>query len=200
MEVVGAPATGKTQLCFSALTAASKIPESVAIFVDVGCSFDGQRIMAIAAARGLGEQELERIQVLHARDVPSLLDALDSIAATYAVCPRLVVLDSVGMLVAGLSGARGVNMAAHLTRALRTLVVDHACAILMTSPTGLSNRGPLWSAWALAANTRVLFERPIDVFIPPYFDVEMIYQFLSHIPAARCSKCSSMSQCLTENA
>jgi len=96
-EVFGAPSTGKTQLCLSAV-ALCALSGGKVVYVDTAGDLCLQRLLQVAEARGCSkekaEEALERVMVAKAWDPIQMLATVEQIGE---VQPDLVVLDNLSI-------------------------------------------------------------------------------------------------------
>ena len=162
-ELIGAPATGKTQLCLLACAArAAAANGGAAFYLDSGGAFCAERVykLLVARAPGLSRHDCksrleERVRVAVATRSTELLAKLDELDLQLASTAdagvrrpdddagwlralRLLVVDSpFGIILGEHEGADGTQTAAvpqaRLQRRLRELAARHRLAVLVTN-------------------------------------------------------------------
>lgn len=173
-ELVGPSASGKTQLCHQ-LATTSVLQEGVkVVYIDSSHSFDPQRILQIAGI-GQGEEAaaklLERIEVFKAFDTSTLMTILTQVVErlensfdTLTPPVRVVIIDSLGALLAPIVGGRtsaGHAMLSAVSRMMKVIASDHHVAFVVTNHTVSSAKGTrqtkpaLGLSWTYVADTRV---------------------------------------------
>ncbi|KAI4533040.1 hypothetical protein MJG53_021020, partial [Ovis ammon polii x Ovis aries] len=116
-EIVGAPGSGKTQVCLCvAANVAHGLQQNV-LYIDSNGGLTASRILQLLQARTLDEEEqagaLQRIQVVRAFDIFQMLGALQDLRGAVSQQVRsssgtlkVVVVDSVAAVVAPLLGGQ----------------------------------------------------------------------------------------------
>jgi RecA/RadA recombinase len=131
-EFVGAPQTGKTQLCLYAACAAALGGFQVAFF-DTCNSLAVERLAEVMRLLGGDVQALGRIRVVKVFDAPTFLASLDSLFAPPDARLRLVVLDSAVALLQPLGGGPGDSLGSAVAGWVSSLA-SHARARLTRAP------------------------------------------------------------------
>ncbi|KYO32544.1 DNA repair RAD51-like protein 4 isoform B [Alligator mississippiensis] len=148
MELMGAPGSGKTQVCLSIAASVSHSLKQNVLFIDSTGGFTASRLLQLVQFRTEEEEEqveaLQRIQVAHVFDIYKMLAALQELRhcmSQQVVCSggpvKLLVVDSVSAVVCPLFGGRqseGLALMMQLARELKTLAREFGLA---TVPTGI---------------------------------------------------------------
>ncbi|XP_047923944.2 DNA repair protein RAD51 homolog 4 isoform X1 [Anser cygnoides] len=185
-ELMGAPGSGKTQVCLSIAASVSLGLKQHVLFLDSTGGFTASRLYQILQAQAEDEEEqavgdtalsqleaLQRIQVARVFDVYEMLSALqevrDRLSQQAVSCTgplKTVVIDSVSAVIHPLLGGRqseGLAIMMQLARELKMLAKEFSLAVVVTnqvtrdSSTGLL-KPALGRSWSFVPSTRVLLE------------------------------------------
>ncbi|NXE82221.1 RA51D protein, partial [Cochlearius cochlearius] len=175
-ELMGAPGSGKTQVCLGIAASVSLGLKQHVLFLDSTAGFTASRLYQMLQARTEDEEEqaaLERIQVVRVFDIYEMLSALQELRdrlSQQVVSPmgplKIVVIDSVSAVIYPLLGGKqseGLAIMMQLARELKTLAREFSLAVVVTNQvTRDSSTGPLKPAlgrsWSFVPSTRVLLE------------------------------------------
>ncbi|XP_027754408.1 DNA repair protein RAD51 homolog 4 [Empidonax traillii] len=176
-ELMGAPGSGKTQVCLGIAATVSLGLKQHVVFLDSTGGFTASRLYQMLQAQTEDEEEqleaLQRIQVVRVFDVYELLSALHELRdrlsqqVVSSTGPlKIVVIDSVSAVIYPLLGGRqseGLAIMMQLSRELKTLAREFSLAVVVTNQvTRDSSTGPLKPAlgrsWSFVPSTRVLLE------------------------------------------
>ncbi|NXQ45909.1 RA51D protein, partial [Catharus fuscescens] len=172
-ELMGAPGSGKTQVCLGIAASVSLGLKQHVLFLDSTGGFTASRLYQMLQAQTEDEEEqarqvlgrlrlsfvlqleaLQRIQVVRVFNIYELLSALQELRdrlsqqVVSSVGPlKLVVLDSVSAVIYPLLGGRqseGLALMMQLSRELKTLAREFSLAVVVTNQvTRDSSTGPL---------------------------------------------------------
>ncbi|NXS53392.1 RA51D protein, partial [Brachypteracias leptosomus] len=175
-ELMGAPSSGKTQVCLGIAASVSLGLKQHVLFLDSTGGFTASRLYQMLQAQAEDKEEqaaLQRVQVVrvfHTYEVLGALQELRERLCQQVMSPtgplRIVVLDSVSAVVHPLLGGRhseGLAIMMQLARELKTLAREFSLAFVVTNQvTRDSSSGPLKPAlgrsWSFVPSTRVLLE------------------------------------------
>ncbi|XP_017684405.1 PREDICTED: DNA repair protein RAD51 homolog 4 isoform X1 [Lepidothrix coronata] len=176
-ELMGAPGSGKTQVCLGIAASVSLSLKQHVLFLDSTGGFIASRLYQMLQAQTEDEEEqleaLQRIQVARVFDVYEVLSALQELRdrlsqqVMSSTGPlKIVVIDSVSAVIYPLLGGRqseGLAIMMQLSRELKTLAREFSLAVVVTNQvTRDSSTGPLKPAlgrsWSFVPSTRVLLE------------------------------------------
>ncbi|XP_005899746.2 DNA repair protein RAD51 homolog 4 isoform X2 [Bos mutus] len=176
-EIVGAPGSGKTQVCLCVAAHVAYGLQQNVLYIDSNGGLTASRILQLLQARTPDEEEqagaLQRIQVVRAFDIFQMLDVLQDLrgAVSQQVSSssgtlKVVVVDSVAAVVAPLLGGQqreGLALMMQLARELKTLARDLSVAVLVTNHmTRDRDSGQLKPAlgrsWSFVPSTRLLLD------------------------------------------
>ncbi|NWW16037.1 RA51D protein, partial [Falcunculus frontatus] len=175
-ELMGAPGSGKTQVCLGIAASVSLGLKQHVLFLDSTGGFTASRLYQMLRAQTEDEEEqaaLQRVQVVRVFSIYELLSALQELRdrlsqqVVSSVGPlKMVVLDSVSAVIYPLLGGRqseGLALMMQLSRELKTLAREFSLAVVVTNQvTRDSSSGPLKPAlgrsWSFVPSTRVLLE------------------------------------------
>ncbi|NWS10738.1 RA51D protein, partial [Pachyramphus minor] len=183
-ELMGAPGSGKTQVCLGIAASVSLGLKQQVLFLDSTGGFIASRLYQMlraqtedeeeqASSSGAGRSALQRIQVVRVFDVYELLRALQELRdrlsqqVVSSTGPlKIVVIDSVSAVIYPLLGGRqseGLAIMMQLSRELKTLAREFSLAVVVTNQvTRDGSTGPLKPAlgrsWSFVPSTRVLLE------------------------------------------
>ncbi|XP_027520331.1 DNA repair protein RAD51 homolog 4 isoform X1 [Corapipo altera] len=176
-ELMGAPGSGKTQVCLGIAASVSLGLRQHVLFLDSTGGFIASRLYQMLQAQTEDEEEqleaLQRIQVVRVFDVYEMLSALQELRdhlsqqVVSSTGPlKIVVIDSVSAVIYPLLGGRqseGLAIMMQLSRELKTLAREFSLAVVVTNQvTRDSSTGPLKPAlgrsWSFVPSTRVLLE------------------------------------------
>ncbi|NXN32765.1 RA51D protein, partial [Nycticryphes semicollaris] len=176
MELMGAPGSGKTQVCLGMAATVSLSLKQHLLFLDSTGGFTASRLYQILRAWAEAEEEqaaLQRIQVVRVFNIYEMLRALQELRdrlsqqIVSSMGPlKMVVIDSVSAVVYPLLGGKqseGLAIMMQLARELKTLAKDFSLAVVVTNQvTRDSSTGALKPAlgrsWSFVPSTRVLLE------------------------------------------
>ncbi|XP_014128216.2 DNA repair protein RAD51 homolog 4 isoform X3 [Zonotrichia albicollis] len=177
MELMGAPGTGKTQVCLGIAASVSLGLKQHVLFLDSTGGFTASRLYQMLQAHTEDEEEqleaLQRVQVQRVFNIYEVLRALQELRdhlsqqVLSSVGPlKVVVLDSVSAVIYPLLGGRqseGLALMMQLSRELKTLAREFSLAVVVTNQvTRDSSSGSLKPAlgrsWSFVPSTRVLLE------------------------------------------
>ncbi|NXV95177.1 RA51D protein, partial [Calonectris borealis] len=176
-ELMGAPGSGKTQVCLGIAASVSLSLKQHVVFLDSTGGFTASRVYQMLRARAEDEEEqaaLQRIQVVRVFDIYEMLSALQELRdrlsqqVVSSMGPlKIVVIDSVSAVIYPLLGGKqseGLAIMMQLARELKTLAREFSLAVVVTNQvTRDSSTGPLKPAlgrsWSFVPSTRVLLER-----------------------------------------
>ncbi|OPJ78710.1 DNA repair RAD51-like protein 4 [Patagioenas fasciata monilis] len=176
-ELMGAPGSGKTQVCLGIAASVSLGLKQHVLFLDSTGGFTASRLYQILRARAEDEEEqleaLQRIQVIRAFDIYEVLSALQDLRdrlsqqVMSSMGPlKVVVVDSVSAVIYPLLGGKqseGLAIMMQLAKELKTLAREFSLAVVVTnqvtrdSSTGLL-KPALGRSWSFVPSTRVLLE------------------------------------------
>ncbi|NWR04180.1 RA51D protein, partial [Paradoxornis webbianus] len=172
-ELMGAPGSGKTQVCLGIAASVSLGLKQHVLFLDSTGGFTASRLYQMLQARTEDEEEqarqvlgrlrlcsvlqleaLQRIQVVRVFNIYELLRALQELRdrlsqqVVSSMGPlKMVLLDSVSAVIYPLLGGRqseGLALMMHLSRELKTLAREFSLAVVVTNQvTRDSSSGPL---------------------------------------------------------
>ncbi|MXQ84517.1 hypothetical protein E5288_WYG020677 [Bos mutus] len=176
-EIVGAPGSGKTQVCLCVAAHVAYGLQQNVLYIDSNGGLTASRILQLLQARTPDEEEqagaLQRIQVVRAFDIFQMLDVLQDLRGTVSQqvssssgTLKVVVVDSVAAVVAPLLGGQqreGLALMMQLARELKTLARDLSVAVLVTNHmTRDRDSGQLKPAlgrsWSFVPSTRLLLD------------------------------------------
>uniref|UniRef100_A0A8C5T0F1 DNA repair protein RAD51 homolog 4 n=1 Tax=Malurus cyaneus samueli TaxID=2593467 RepID=A0A8C5T0F1_9PASS len=179
-ELMGAPGSGKTQVCLGIAASVSLGLKQHVLFLDSTGGFTASRLYQMLRAQTEDEEEqasfpgaLQRIQVVRVFNIYELLSALQELRdrlsqqVVSSVGPlKLVVLDSVSAVIYPLLGGRqseGLALMMQLSKELKTLAREFSLAVVVTNQvTRDGSTGPLKPAlgrsWSFVPSTRLLLE------------------------------------------
>ncbi|NWV72407.1 RA51D protein, partial [Malurus elegans] len=175
-ELMGAPGSGKTQVCLGIAASVSLGLKQHVLFLDSTGGFTASRLYQMLRAQTEDEEEqaaLQRIQVVRVFNIYELLSALQELRdrlsqqVVSSVGPlKMVVLDSVSSVIYPLLGGRqseGLALMMQLSKELKTLAREFSLAVVVTNQvTRDGSTGPLKPAlgrsWSFVPSTRVLLE------------------------------------------
>ncbi|XP_068766102.1 DNA repair protein RAD51 homolog 4 isoform X1 [Struthio camelus] len=183
-ELMGAPGSGKTQVCLSIAASVSLGLKQHVLFLDSTGGFTASRLYQMLRARAEEEEEqleaLQRVQVARVFDVYEMLGALQELRDSLSqqvmssMGPlKVVLIDSISAVIYPLLGGKqseeilhpppGLALMMQLARELKTLAREFSLTIVMTNQvTRDSSTGPLKPAlgrsWSFVPSTRVLLE------------------------------------------
>ncbi|NXS76687.1 RA51D protein, partial [Pandion haliaetus] len=175
-ELMGAPGSGKTQVCLGIAASVSLGLKQHVLFLDSTGGFTASRLYQMLRARAEdGEEQaaLQRIQVVRVFNIYEMLSALQELRdrlsqqVVSSMGPlKIVVIDSVSAVIYPLLGGKhseGLAIMMQLARELKTLAREFSLAVVVTNQvTRDSSTGPLKPAlgrsWSFVPSTRVLLE------------------------------------------
>ncbi|XP_010085771.1 PREDICTED: DNA repair protein RAD51 homolog 4, partial [Pterocles gutturalis] len=176
-ELMGAPGSGKTQVCLGIAASVSLGLKQHILFLDSTGGFTASRLFQMLRSQAEDEEEqleaLQRTQVVRAFDIFAMLRALQELRDRLSqqdvssVGPlKVVVIDSVSAVVYPLLGGRqseGLAIMMQLARELKALAREFSLAVVVTNQvTRDSSTSPLKPAlgrsWSFVPSTRVLLE------------------------------------------
>jgi len=185
-EIVGSAGVGKSQICMGiAMFTAMETKKNV-LYIDTGGSLSATRIKDMLQEwnASLDDQEvytiLSRISVIHAFDVFSVLEALESVRQRMhnqgdddnhdsVRDLRMIIVDSVAGVISPILGGQqihGHSLMVNLSRTLKALAVEHSVAVVITnnvvtdsSKSAFSTKPALGPTWAHVPNTRLFIRK-----------------------------------------
>ncbi|NWR64027.1 RA51D protein, partial [Bucorvus abyssinicus] len=181
-ELMGAPGSGKTQVCLGIAASVSLSLKQHVLFLDSTGGFTASRLYQMLRAQAEDKEEqasspgagaLQRIQVVRVFDIYEMLSALRELRdrlsqqVESSMGPlKIVVIDSVSAVIYPLLGGKqseGLAIMMQLARELKTLAREFSLAVVVTNQvTRDSGPGPLKPAlgrsWSFVPSTRVLLE------------------------------------------
>ncbi|NXU53674.1 RA51D protein, partial [Turnix velox] len=176
LELMGAPGSGKTQVCLGIVASMSLSLKQHVLFLDSTGGFTASRICQMLQAQTETEEEqaaLQRIQVVRVFNIYEVLRALQELRdhlsqqMVMSTGPlKMVVLDSVSAVIYPLLGGKqseGLALMMQLGRDLKALAREFSLAVVVTNQvTKDSSTGALKPAlgrsWSFVPSTRVLLE------------------------------------------
>ncbi|KAM6315502.1 DNA repair protein RAD51 homolog 4 [Podargus strigoides] len=181
-ELMGAPGSGKTQVCLGIAASVSLGLKQHVLFLDSTGGFTASCLYQKLQAQAEDEEQasslelleaLQRVQVVRVFDVYEMLRALQELRdrlsqqAVSSMEPlKIVVIDSVSAVIYPLLGGKqseGLAIMMQLARELKTLAREFSLAVVVTnqvtrdSSTGLL-KPALGRSWSFVPSTRVLLE------------------------------------------
>ncbi|KAG7483692.1 hypothetical protein MATL_G00041090 [Megalops atlanticus] len=176
-ELVGAPGSGKTQVCFGvAANLSCELKQSV-LYIDSSGGLSATRLLQMVKAKTSNMEEqmeaLQRIQVSQVFDVFSLLECLHSLkgggfqqASSGGGTPKVIIVDSITAVLSHILGGKqteGMSLMMQVAGELRTIAKDLNVAVLVTNhvtrdSNGLPKAG-LGLSWSHVPRTRILLQR-----------------------------------------
>ncbi|XP_057271488.1 DNA repair protein RAD51 homolog 4 isoform X2 [Pezoporus wallicus] len=174
-ELMGAPGSGKTQVCLGIAASVSLGLKQHVLFLDSTGGFTASRLYQMLRAQEEEEQleALQRIQVVRVFDIYEMLSALQELRerlsqqVVSSMSPlKIVVIDSVSAVMYPVLGGKqseGLAIMMQLARELKTLAREFSLAVVVTNQvTRDSSTGPpkpaLGRSWSFVPSTRVLLE------------------------------------------
>ncbi|XP_042194413.1 DNA repair protein RAD51 homolog 4 [Callorhinchus milii] len=180
-EFVGAPGSGKTQVCLSlAVNISCELKQKV-VYVDSTGGLSASRLLELIQSQvDSAEQQtdaLQRIEVVRVFDVYGMLDVLQDLRTSFTqqvtgarASVKAVVIDSVcAVLSTVLSGslAEGMAIMMQLARALKTMARELGVAVVVTNGVvqdmGGGVKPALGRSWSYVPNARVLLQREAEM-------------------------------------
>ncbi|KAF2974041.1 hypothetical protein EK904_013804, partial [Melospiza melodia maxima] len=184
MELMGAPGTGKTQVCLGIAASVSLGLKQHVLFLDSTGGFTASRLYQMLQAQTEDEEEqassldlleaLQRVQVQRVFNIYEVLRALQELRdhlsqqVLSSVGPlKVVVLDSVSAVIYPLLGGRqseGLALMMQLSRELKTLAREFSLAVVVSVAVLCPSCASVWRGatgrlWSLfVPSTRVLLE------------------------------------------
>ncbi|XP_036922552.1 DNA repair protein RAD51 homolog 4 [Sturnira hondurensis] len=174
-EIVGAPGSGKTQVCLCVAANVAHGLQQDVLYVDSNGGLTASRILQLLQARTLDEGEqaaaLRRIQVVRAFDLFQVLDVLQDLRGAMAQqvsdssgTVKVVIVDSVTAVVSPLLGGQqreGLALMMQLAQELKTLARDLGVAVVVTNHMTRDRdsgklRPALGRSWSFVPSTRVV--------------------------------------------
>ncbi|XP_008846371.1 DNA repair protein RAD51 homolog 4 [Nannospalax galili] len=176
-EIVGAPGSGKTQVCLCvAANVAHSLQQNV-LYIDSNGGMTASRLLQLLQARTQDEEKqaeaLQRIQVVHAFDIFQMLDVLQDLRGTVVQqvtgssgTVKVVIVDSVTAVVAPLLGGQqreGLALMMQLARELKTLARDLGVAVVVTNHLTRDRssgrlKPALGRSWSFVPSTRIFLD------------------------------------------
>ncbi|NXY25103.1 RA51D protein, partial [Atrichornis clamosus] len=175
-EFMGAPGSGKTQVCLGIAASVSLSLKQHVLFLDSTGGFTASRLYQMIQAQTEDEEEqaaLQRVQVVRVFNIYEVLSALQELRDRLSQQVmssvghlKMVLMDSVSAVIYPLLGGRqseGLALMMQLSRELKTLAREFSLAVVVTNQvTRDSSTGPLKPAlgrsWSFVPSTRVLLE------------------------------------------
>ncbi|XP_043574667.1 DNA repair protein RAD51 homolog 4 isoform X2 [Chiloscyllium plagiosum] len=179
-EFVGAPGSGKTQVCLSlAVNIVCELKQRV-LYIDSTGGLSASHLLhliqeQVTSLEGQSEA-LQRIEVVRVFEVYRLLDVLQDFRTgfthqvTGACCSvKAVVIDSVSALLSSILGGHqleGMSLMMQLARELKTIARELNVAVIVTNSVVQDSGGggggvkpALGRSWSYVPNVRVLLQR-----------------------------------------
>uniref|UniRef100_A0A8C8AGH8 DNA repair protein RAD51 homolog 4 n=1 Tax=Otus sunia TaxID=257818 RepID=A0A8C8AGH8_9STRI len=176
-ELMGAPGSGKTQVCLGIAASVSLGLKQHVLFLDSTGGFTASRLYQMLQAQAEDKEEqleaLQRIQVVRVFNIYEMLSALQELRdrlsqqVMSSVGPfKIVVIDSVSAVIYPLLGGKqseGLAIMMQLARELKTLAREFSLAVVVTNQvtrdSSTSSLKPaLGRSWSFVPSTRVLLE------------------------------------------
>ncbi|XP_074746319.1 DNA repair protein RAD51 homolog 4 isoform X1 [Strix uralensis] len=176
-ELMGAPGSGKTQVCLGIVASVSLGLKQHVLFLDSTGGFTASRLYQMLQAQAEDKEEqleaLQRIQVVRVFNIYEMLSALQELRdrlsqqVMSSVGPlKIVVIDSVSAVIYPLLGGKqseGLAIMMQLARELKTLAREFSLAVVVTNQvirdSSTSSLKPaLGRSWSFVPSTRVLLE------------------------------------------
>ncbi|XP_051891217.1 DNA repair protein RAD51 homolog 4 isoform X1 [Pristis pectinata] len=183
-EFVGAPGSGKTQVCLSlAVNIACELKQKV-LYIDSRGGLSSSRLLQLIQSQvdSMEEQSeaLQRIEVVRVFEVHCLLDVLQDLRASSArqatgahSSVKAVVVDSATAVLSPVLGGHqveGISLMMQLARELKTLARELGIAVIVTNSvvrdTGGDVKPALGCSWSYVPNVRILLQREPDTAGP----------------------------------
>ncbi|XP_067328182.1 DNA repair protein RAD51 homolog 4 [Anolis sagrei] len=177
-EFVGAPGSGKTQICLAIAAHTALILKQEVLYIDSSGGFSAARLLQMLQRMTGNEEEqteaLQRIHVNRVFEAYKMLDSLQDLRSTLAQqamngcgSAKVLVVDSMWAPLSPLLGGRspdGMALMSHLALELKTLAKDFGVALVLTNavtrdPSSGCPRAALGRSWASVPNTRILLEK-----------------------------------------
>ncbi|XP_078278605.1 DNA repair protein RAD51 homolog 4 isoform X2 [Rhinoraja longicauda] len=177
-EFVGAPGSGKTQVCLSlAVNVACALKQKV-LYVDTSGGLSSGRLLQLVQSQvdSLEEQSeaLQRIEVVRVFEVHRLLEVLQDFRAS-STCQvtcgsvKALVLDSATAVLSPILGGQqmeGMSLMMQLARELKLLARELGVAVIVTNcmvrDIGGGVKPALGCTWSYVPNIRILLQRGAD--------------------------------------
>eukprot|EP00026_Physarum_polycephalum_P011473 Phypoly_transcript_11703.p1 GENE.Phypoly_transcript_11703~~Phypoly_transcript_11703.p1 ORF type:complete len:338 (+),score=16.05 Phypoly_transcript_11703:116-1129(+) len=179
-ELVGQPATGKTQICMLAALTTVKQSKTV-VYIDSANSFSPERIVEMHTSSETASQEtstqakiaglLNRISCRKCFDAFTLIEILHDLQSKLATkevpfysALKLVVIDSIGGLLSPIIGKQqqGHSLMTNISRLIKDMAMEYHIAFLVTNYVvsgGDADRATfkpaLGMSWSYAPNTQI---------------------------------------------
>ncbi|XP_032901914.1 DNA repair protein RAD51 homolog 4 isoform X1 [Amblyraja radiata] len=183
-EFVGAPGSGKTQVCLSlAVNVACALKQKV-LYVDTTGGLSSARLLQLIQSQvdSLEEQSeaLQRIEVIRVFEVYRLLEVLQYVRAT-STCQvtgargsvKALVLDSATAVLSPILGGQqmdGMSLMMQLARELKLLARELGISVIVTNcvvrDIGGGVKPALGCTWSYVPNIRILLRRGADAAGP----------------------------------
>ncbi|KPP63726.1 hypothetical protein Z043_117989 [Scleropages formosus] len=176
-ELVGAPGSGKTQVCCGvSVNIACELKQSV-LYVDSTGGLSAEHLLQMVKAKTNNMEEqveaLKRIQVTRVFDIFSLFECLHNLRSTGIAqvvargsSLKAVIVDSVSAVLALALGGKqteGMSLMMQIAGELRTIAKDLNVAVLVTNHVTRDSNGMLKAglgqSWSHVPRTRILLQR-----------------------------------------
>ncbi|KAJ7309000.1 hypothetical protein JRQ81_008284 [Phrynocephalus forsythii] len=176
-ELVGAPASGKTQVCLSIAAHTAHSLHHEVLYIDSTSGFTATRLLQLLQGWTEDEEEqaeaLRRIHVVRVFDAYKMLDALAEFRSNVAHQimsasrpAKVLLVDSISAVIYPLLGSQqpeGLALMMHLALELKMLAKDFGMAVVLTNHVtrDASNgllKPALGRSWSFVPSTRVLLE------------------------------------------
>ncbi|XP_044312101.1 DNA repair protein RAD51 homolog 4 isoform X2 [Varanus komodoensis] len=180
-ELVGAPGTGKTQVCLSIAACAAQFLKQSVLYVDSTGGVTAARLLQLLELKTEDKQEqaeaLQRIQVVRVFDAYRLLDVLQEYRISVAqqiTCAsppaKVVLVDSIAAVVCPLLGRRqpdGMALMMQVAWELKAIARECGVAVVLTNhvtrdTSNGSLKPALGRSWSFVPSTRVLLKDSKD--------------------------------------
>uniref|UniRef100_A0A8D2IQS2 RAD51 paralog D n=1 Tax=Varanus komodoensis TaxID=61221 RepID=A0A8D2IQS2_VARKO len=175
-ELVGAPGTGKTQVCLSIAACAAQFLKQSVLYVDSTGGVTAARLLQLLELKTEDKQEqaeaLQRIQVVRVFDAYRLLDVLQEYRISVAqqiTCAsppaKVVLVDSIAAVVCPLLGRMALMM--QVAWELKAIARECGVAVVLTNhvtrdTSNGSLKPALGRSWSFVPSTRVLLKDSKD--------------------------------------
>uniref|UniRef100_UPI00358F82BA DNA repair protein RAD51 homolog 4 isoform X2 n=1 Tax=Myxine glutinosa TaxID=7769 RepID=UPI00358F82BA len=168
-EVIGAPGTGKTQVCACVAISVACILKQRVFYIDTTGSLSPSLLLCLTQAKvaepHLQASALQRIEIVKAFDAFSVLDVVEKFQKRLSQPllsreeeVRVLLLDSVFSVFSPLIGSAhtdGQSFLMHLARQLKFLAKEYNLAVVVTNGVLSSGREALGRAWSHVPNVRI---------------------------------------------
>ncbi|XP_078404574.1 DNA repair protein RAD51 homolog 4 isoform X1 [Cetorhinus maximus] len=175
-EFVGAPGTGKTQVCLSLAVNISCGLKQKVLYIDSTGGLTASRLLHLIQNQVDGmegqSEALQRIEVVRVFEVYRLLDVLQDLRMSFTrqvsgarSSVKAVVIDSVSAVLSSILGGHqleGMSLMMQLARELKTMARELGVAVIVTNcvvqDTGGGVKPALGRSWSYVPNIRILLQ------------------------------------------